>query len=28
MMDLKERKLISPSAEWLKALGIEEFKES
>ncbi|MBP9682132.1 MAG: acyl-CoA thioesterase [Bacteriovorax sp.] len=27
MMDLKERKLITPSAEWLKALGVEEFKE-
>ncbi|MGZ3789555.1 MAG: acyl-CoA thioesterase [Bacteriovorax sp.] len=28
MMDLNARKLISPSAEWLKALGIEEFKEA
>lgn len=27
MMDLKARKLISPSAEWLKALGVEEFQE-
>jgi len=27
MMDLKARKLISPTAEWLKALGVEEFKE-
>lgn len=27
MMDLKARKLISPSAEWLKALGVEEFSE-
>lgn len=27
MMDLNERKLISPSAEWLLALGLEEFKE-
>ena len=24
MMDLNERKLISPSLEWLKALGLEE----
>lgn len=28
MMDLKARKLISPSAEWLKALGVEEFQEA
>ncbi len=28
MMDLAQRKLISPSAEWLKALGLEEFKEA
>lgn len=27
MMDLKARKLISPSTEWLKALGVEEYKE-
>lgn len=27
LMDLKERKLISPTAEWLLALGLEEFKE-
>lgn len=27
MMDLKERKLISPSKEWLSALGLEEYKE-
>lgn len=27
MMDLKARKLISPSVEWLKALGVEEFQE-
>lgn len=27
IMDLKGRKLISPPADWLKALGLEEFKE-
>lgn len=27
MMDLEARKLISPSAEWRKALGLEEFTE-
>ncbi|AUN98565.1 acyl-CoA thioesterase [Bacteriovorax stolpii] len=27
MMDLAQRKLISPSTEWLHALGLEEFKE-
>lgn len=27
MMDLQARKLIAPTAEWLKALGVEEFKE-
>ncbi len=27
MMDLAQRKLISPSTEWLNALGLEEFKE-
>ena len=27
MMDLNERKLISPSLEWLKALGLEEHVE-
>ena len=27
LMDLKERKLISPTYEWLKALGLEEFRE-
>lgn len=27
MMDLRQRKLIAPSAEWLKALGLNEFKE-
>lgn len=25
MMDLKERKLIAPTKEWLAALGVEEF---
>ena len=28
MMDLSARKLLSPNPEWLKALGLEEFKES
>lgn len=28
MMDLKERKLISPNVEWLKALGLEEHFEA
>lgn len=28
MMDLKARKLMAPTHEWLKALGIEEFKEA
>lgn len=27
MMDLQARKLIAPSQEWLKALGLEEFVE-
>lgn len=27
MMDLRARKLIAPNANWLKALGISEFKE-
>lgn len=27
LMDLNARKLISPTPEWLKALGLEEFKE-
>lgn len=27
MMDLKERKLIVPNEEWMKALGVEEYKE-
>ncbi|MBC7713148.1 MAG: acyl-CoA thioesterase [Rhizobacter sp.] len=27
MMDLKARKLIAPTAEWMKALGLEEFVE-
>lgn len=27
MMDLKERKLIAPSKEWLHALGLERFLE-
>lgn len=28
LMDLKERKLIPPTLEWLNALGLEEFKEN
>lgn len=28
MMDLNARKLIAPTAEWLKALGLEEYKEA
>lgn len=28
MMDLKERKLIAPSKEWLLALGLEGFQET
>lgn len=28
MMDLQLRKLIAPTKEWLKALGLEEFIES
>lgn len=28
LMDLELRKLISPTADWLKALGLEEFKEA
>lgn len=27
VMDLKARKLIAPPPEWLKALGLEEYKE-
>lgn len=27
IMDLKARKLIAPTEEWLKALGLEEFRE-
>jgi YbgC/YbaW family acyl-CoA thioester hydrolase len=27
LMDLNARKLMSPTPEWLKALGLEEFKE-
>ncbi|MBC7428189.1 MAG: acyl-CoA thioesterase [Bacteriovorax sp.] len=27
MMDLNARKLIAPTIEWLKALGLEEFKD-
>jgi YbgC/YbaW family acyl-CoA thioester hydrolase len=27
LMDLNARKLIGPTPEWLKALGLEEFKE-
>jgi YbgC/YbaW family acyl-CoA thioester hydrolase len=27
LFDLKERKLIAPTVDWLKALGVEEFKE-
>lgn len=27
LMDLNQRKLIPPTPEWLKALGIEEFNE-
>lgn len=27
MMDLNARKLVSPSKEWLNALGLEEFRE-
>ncbi len=27
IMDLKARKLIAPTEDWLKALGLEEFKE-
>jgi acyl-CoA thioester hydrolase len=26
LMDLEKRKLISPTAEWLKALGVEEYE--
>lgn len=28
MMDLNARKLIAPTATWLKALGVEEYQES
>jgi YbgC/YbaW family acyl-CoA thioester hydrolase len=28
LMDLNLRKLIAPTEEWLKALGVEEFKEA
>jgi YbgC/YbaW family acyl-CoA thioester hydrolase len=28
LMDLNARKLISPTPEWMKALGLEEFKEA
>ena len=28
LFDLKNRKLIAPTKEWLKALGVEEFKEA
>jgi acyl-CoA thioester hydrolase len=27
LMDLKARKLMAPTPEWIKALGIEEFQE-
>jgi acyl-CoA thioester hydrolase len=27
LMDLSARKLMAPTAEWFKALGLEEFKE-
>ena len=28
LMDLNQRKLISPTAQWFKALGLKEYKES
>jgi acyl-CoA thioester hydrolase len=27
LMDLAKRKLISPTPEWIKALGVDEFQE-
>lgn len=27
LFDLKERKLLAPTAEWMNALGVQEFKE-